>query len=151
MKKKLVVLTGSVFLIPLATGGFGIGVLMRADGKGRACGAFFGPRVSGSSDVEISDLRLENAVLVCRFGDYGLHTQRWPVVGSIPNWRANPWPVSKFFRRHGNPELCFVSEYDEKLDLLSEQVLPAREVAGLPEDAQFGSGVVEAKLDKLLR
>ena len=151
MKKKLVVFTGSVFLIPLVTGGFGVGVLMRADGKGRACGAFFGPRVSDPTEVEISDLRLKDAVLMCRFGDYGLHTQRWPVIGAIHNWSANPWPVSKFSRRHDNPELRFVSEYDDKLNLLSEQVAPATEVAGLPEDAQFGSGVVEAKLDKLLR
>lgn len=149
--KKLVIESGAVVLVPVAAAGFAVGVVIRADGRGRAVGAFFGPTVNGASDVNASELRLENALLVCRFGDHGLHTKRWPVIGSIPNWGSAPWSVSKFSRHHDNPDLCYVTEYDEKLNAISERVLPAAEGKGLPDDAQYGSGVVEAKLAKLLQ
>lgn len=149
--KKLAVKSGAVVLVPVAPTGFAVGVVIRADGRGRAIGAFFGPRVNGASDVNPSELRLKTALLICRFGDHGLHTKRWPVIGSIPNWGSTPWSVTKFSRRHDNPDLCYVTEYDESLDAISERVLPAAEGKGLPEDAQYGSGVVEAKLAKIMQ
>lgn len=149
--KRLAIRRGAVFLVPVAPGRFAIGAVIRADGRGRAVGAFFGPTVSGPSEVDASNLRLETAVLVCRFGDHGLHTKRWPVIGSIPNWVASAWSVTKFARRHDNPDLCYVTEYDDSLNVISERVLPAAEGSMLPVDAQYGSGVVEAKLAKLVQ
>ncbi|HEU5297545.1 MAG TPA: Imm26 family immunity protein [Burkholderiaceae bacterium] len=148
--KKLIIKNGTVFLVPVAPKGFAVGVVIRADGRGRAIGAFFGPRVNGTSDANPSELRLETALLVCRFGDHGLYTHRWPVIASIPNWSAAQWSVSKFSRRHDNPDLCYVTEYDDSLNAISERVLPAAEGKKLPDDAQYGSGVVETKLAKLL-
>jgi hypothetical protein len=150
MKDRLAVANGAVFLVPLPTGGFGIGVLVRADGKGRAFAAFFGPRVTDATEVDIPRLRSEDAVLLCRFGDHGLHTQRWPVIGAIPNWSADQWRLPRFCRRHDNPELRYVTEYDDSLNVLNEVVLPSADTKNLPEDAQFGPGVVEVKLAKLL-
>lgn len=148
--KKLAIGNGVVFLVPVAPDGFGVGVLVGADGNGRACGAFFGPRVGSAAEVNTSKLRLEEALLVCRFGDHGLHKQRWPVIGSIPNWSRDPWSISRFARRHDNPDLCYVTDYDASLNIISERVLPIAEGRKLPDDAQYGSGVVEAKLAKLL-
>jgi hypothetical protein len=48
--KKLVIEPGAIFLIPVAPGRFIPGGVIRADGKGRAVGAFFGPSVRGASD-----------------------------------------------------------------------------------------------------
>ncbi|MEW9898391.1 Imm26 family immunity protein [Chitinivorax sp. PXF-14] len=149
--KKLTINNGTVVLVPVVPAGFAIGVVIRADGKGRAVGAFFGPRVNSASDVNASELQLESAVLVCRFGDHGLHTKRWPMIGVIPSWGSAPWHVTKFSRRHDNPDLCYVTEYDESLNVISEVVLPAAEGKALPDEAQYGSGVVEAKLAKLLQ
>ena len=149
--KKFAIDTGSVFLVPIAPAVFAIGVVISADGRGRAVGAFFGPTVSGASEVDASKLELATAVLVCRFGDQGLYTKRWPVIGSIPNWDRVAWSVTRFVRRHDNPDLCYITEYDEALDVISEDVVSAFYGNGLPEDAQYGSGVVEAKLAKLLR
>lgn len=148
--KKLAIKSGDVFLVPVSPTGFGVGVLIRADGRGRAIGAFFGPRVKSATDVNPSDLQLGAALLVCRFGDHGLHTRRWPVIGSIPNWNNASWLVSRFSRRHDNPDLCYVTEYDNALNAISERVLPVAEGKNLPDDAQYGSGVVEAKLTKSL-
>src|SRR5664280_79974 len=92
MKQKRIPANGSVFLVPLPTGDFGIGVLIRADGKGRAYGTFFGPRVADASKLDIAHLRPQDAIFRSRFGDYGLHTQRWTVIGSISNWDPSHWP-----------------------------------------------------------
>jgi len=150
MKKKLKAANGSVFLVPLPSGGFGIGVLVRADGKGRAYGVFFGSRVTGADEVEIVHLNPQGAILRCRFGDHGLHTQSWPIIGSIPDWNESPWNIPRFSRPHDNSGLRYVTEYDEKLNVVSEDVVPAGSTQGMPEDAQFGSSVVGIKLDELL-
>lgn len=150
MKKSSIPANGSVFLVPLLAGDFGIGVLVRADGKGRAYGVFFKQRVSGANEVDVSGIRYQDAILRCRFGDHGLHTRRWIVIGSIPNWDTGQWRIPKFSRPHDNSGMRYVTEYDDSLNLMSEVVAPATETMDMPEDAQFGSGVVEVKLSKLL-
>lgn len=150
MKKRTVPLEGSVFLVPIYPETFAVGVLVRADGQGRAYGLFFGPPINDPACVSVDSLRQESAVLRCKFGDFGLVTARWPVIGRIPKWEQNRWPLPLFARRHDEPTLRYVSDYDDALDLRSEKVLPLSESEFLPEDAQFGSAVVEAKLKKLL-
>jgi hypothetical protein len=150
MRRSPVPAEGSVFLVPLPAGHFGIGVLVRANGNGRAYGEFFSPRVLSTSDVSIPSLRKEDAVLCCKFGDHGLHTRRWTVIGSIQNWKSNRWRLPRFSRPHESAGMRYVIQYDDNLNVISEVIAPATEVLGLPEDAQFGSGVVEVKLDRLL-
>ena len=149
--KTLAIEPGAIFLVPVAPARFATGVVIRADGRGRAVGAFFGPTVNGASEVDASDLRLEKSALICRFGDHGLYTKRWPVIGQMPNWSDASWSVSRFARRHDNPDLCYVTEYDASLNALSERVLPAEEGQALPDDAQYGSGIVEAKLANIMQ
>lgn len=141
---------GAVFLIPLPTSGFGVGVLVRSNGKGQAFGAFFGPRIESADQVAIDDLRPDLAILTCRFGDYGLFNGRWPVVGKIKDWDSNRWPLPNFVRAHDQATLRYLSEYNDRLELISENVVNAMSVSKLPEDVQYGSGVVEMKMGKLL-
>jgi hypothetical protein len=148
--KKSRLAAGSVVLVPLVPEGFAVGVVIHTDGKGRCAGAFFGPRVSSALDVDPSGLRLDDAVWVCRFGDYGLFHKRWPVIGPVPNWASAPWSVTKFSRRHDDPGLCHITEYDNLLNLLRERIAPASEGRALPQDTSYGSGIVEARLSKML-
>jgi hypothetical protein len=141
---------GSVVLVPLAPGGFAVGVVIHTTGKGSCVGAFFGPRVRSASEVDTGGLRLENAVWVCKFGDYGIHNSLWPVIGAIPNWASAPWSVTRFARGHDDPSLCYVTEYDNLLNVKSDRVAPASEGQVLPENTSYGSGNVERRLAKLL-
>ena len=150
MKQKRMIEEGAVFLVPLPIAGFGVGVVIRRDGKGRVYGAFFAPRVEHASDVDVSLLRDENAILRCRFGDYGLHHLRWPVIGSVPGWASQRWILPRFVRGHDDPRLCFVTTYGDDLRCTDEQLLPVVQVPGLPHDSQLGSAIVEATLAKLL-
>lgn len=148
--KKLAIPCGSVFLVPLNNGAFAAGVLIRSDKKGRAYGSFFGPAIPNSSAIEVTQLIDEDAIFRCRFGDHGLHIGRWQVVGKIPDWESKPWPMPKFSRQHDDPGMCVISEYDDCFGLVSESILPIANGRELPEDAQYGSGVVEVKLSRLL-
>jgi hypothetical protein len=151
LKKRLKIPEGSVFLVPLTDGDYGFGVLIRTSGDGSCYGAFFGPSVKNSNEVDFSCLVEEGAILRCRFGDYGLHNQLWPVIGSIPDWGSNRWGLPQFARHHDNPELRYVTTYDDRLDAIEEVLVPVKDALNLFEDTQFGSGSVEIRLTKLLR
>ena len=107
--------------------------------------------MGGASEVDVAGLRFQDATILWCFGDYGLYTKRWVVIGSIPDWDASPWPMPKFARHHDNPAMRYVSEYDDNLGLLSEALVQAKEAQDFPEDAQLGSGVAEKTLDKLFQ
>lgn len=54
---------GTVFLVPLRAEGYAVGVLARANGEGQCFGYFFGRRVMGPDEVNVSKLAPEDAVL----------------------------------------------------------------------------------------
>ena len=143
---------GTIFLVPLTPSGFAVGVLARTDRKGRAFGYFFGPRVQNAEMVNITTLQPSRAALVCRFGDHGLHTRRWIVVGEIAKFDRKFWALPKFHRADDSKEYVYVTEYDDSLNCLAETLVPrdAADLASLPYEAQFGSAIVEHKLSKLL-
>lgn len=150
MPQKLEIAEGEVFLVPLATAGFGVGVIVRTNGRGKAYGSFFGPRVIDAKEVDIARLRDDDAIMRCRFGDYALRNQLWPRIGSIPDWNLKRWKLPLFSRRHDNPEFCFVTTYDDQLNAIAERLQPVVETPDLPYDSQLGSGIVETRLGKLL-
>lgn len=150
MKKQLALSEGNVFLVPLSVG-FAVGVLVRFDGRGRAYGVFFAPRRASKEEVVISELKPEDGCLRFRFGDHGLYTGRWPVIGRIPLWNREQWALPKFWRSHDDINLCYITEYDDKLDVCSEIVGTKSDADALPYDAQYGSAIIESKLEKLLK
>ena len=137
--------------MPLPDSSFAVGVVARADGKGRAYGVFFGPRVKNEQAVDLQSLRPEAGALYCKFGDHGLYTGRWRIIGQVPLWSRREWRLPLFSRRHDNDAVRYVTEYDDDLNVRTERIVSAVEARGLPEDAQFGSAVVEAKLERLLK
>jgi hypothetical protein len=143
---------GAVFLVPLKPWGFAAGVLARTDGKGRAFGYFFGPRVKDAAMIDIAAFVPNDAALICKFGDHGLHTRRWMVVGGIANFDRKVWTLPRFRRAHDFKEYIYVTEYDDSLNCCSETLVPndAANLSTLPVDSQLGSGNVELKLSKLI-
>jgi Immunity protein 26 len=143
---------GSVFLVPLRTGGFARGVVARAAKKGKVLlGYFFGPRLASADAAALTDLCPANAVLRIRFGDLGLVNGEWQVVGKVPNWSRSEWPVPDFVRRDPlgrlKPRLVRYSD-DDPGHIDSEFVID--DDAGLAADSMSGYGAVEIKLTKLL-
>jgi hypothetical protein len=142
---------GSVFLVPLRTGGFARGVVSRSAPNGKILfGYFFGPRINSIDHVHIDDLQPSHAILKLLFGDLGLINREWTVVGKMPNWDRSSWPMPDFARRDPTSGRSWIVRYS---DVDPSRVIaegPTDSVHNLSSDMLSGYGAVEIKLTKLL-
>jgi hypothetical protein len=144
---------GSVFLVPLRNGGYARGVVARTAPKGKVLfGYFFGPRLESRATATWNDLDPTKAVLCVRFGDLGLINGEWQMLGMVPNWSRDAWPMPEFARRDPlgkmKPQLVRYSDNDpNQIDFER----PIDNDAGLRTDSLSGYGAIEIRLTKLLR
>lgn len=144
---------GSVFAVPLRSGGYAVGVVARvsADNSGGLLGYFFGPKYATVPSGDIADtLKPSNALKILRFGDLSLLNKEWPVIGMISNWRREDWPMPDFIRRDDISKKAWRVRYadDDICEVISEQ--PESFDSPLERAATFGAGAVELLLTRLL-
>ena len=152
-RKKLPYRPGDLFAVPLRCGGFAAGVAARADGRGTVLGYFFGPRRDDlPMPNDVGELRGEDSIEIAIFGDLGMIEGRWPVIGPLPGWKSENWPVPDFGRIDavsGN-RAWRVRYQDPDLKWLSEEEITVSEASALPRDRLMGAGAVERWLSHLL-
>jgi Immunity protein 26 len=144
---------GSVFRVPLRNDGAARGVIARAGRTGKVLlGYFFGPCLSSFAAAKTDDLDPDRAILRAMFGDLGLITGQWTVLGKVPNWDRAKWPMPDFVRRdplgRRKPILVRYSDADPQH---IEAEYPIADDRGLAADVLSGYGAIEIKLTKLLR
>ena len=142
---------GSVFLVPLRTGGYGRGVVARMAPKGRVLlGYFFGPRLISIDAATLDGLVPEQAALRIRIGDLGLMNGEWHICGSVSNWNRCHWPIPEFARRAPGMRTRLVRYSDDNPNhVVAEQAID--DDPGLSTDSLSGYRAVEIKLDQVLR
>lgn len=142
---------GDWFAIPLTDGGFALGIVARTKGAA-VLGYFFGPRrpeqptLADATSCEPSD-----AVLVGRFSDLGIKRGEWPLLGRIPGWQREAWPIPVFVRHEelsGRSSHVFYDPDHPGKRLRDVQIGP--DVPQGPEDGMMGAGFVEERLSRLL-
>ena len=152
--KKLNYCSGDCFIVPLRSGGFARGLVVRLNGKGRVFGYFFGPIIAARSVViDTADLRPDKAILVCQFGDLGLLKREWKVFGHLPRWMPDEWPMPKFLHIDKAGDMAFFRKYDDNtLKFISEERVPLSSITigNVPEDGLMGAGFVEIRLTNIL-
>ena len=90
---------GTWFAVPLRDGGFGVGVVARANAGGVLMGYFFGPRRAAVPELtDVAGLKPEDSVLAAMFGHLGLKGGDWPVLGRLEGWDRREWPMPVFVR-----------------------------------------------------
>jgi len=141
---------GSIFLVPLKSGGYARGVVARMAPRGRIVfGYFFGPRIPSAENIRFDDLNPDNAILKIRFGDLGIIENYWTVISKIVNWRPEEWPICDFVRRdhlgRRSPILVRYDEYDPS-KLKSEYVL--EHDVDLRDDSLSGYVAAEVLIDQ---
>jgi len=145
---------GDWFAVPLREGGFGVGVIARANPDGVLLGYFFGPRREEPPSVdEVADLKPTDAVMVRKFGHLGLTQGKWPVIGRVPGWGRHDWPMPIFVRYEeftGRSFRVFYDDNDPNKVVREEQVGPGAGEQG-PKDGLLGAGAVEKVLTSQLR
>lgn len=144
---------GDVFALPLRAGGFAVGVIARVsvDNSGGLLGYFFAPKFSDVPDGDIVDtLKPAKALKVLRFGDLALLHKEWPIIGEVPGWYRDEWPMPDFVRRDDILKKAWRVRYsdDDVCKVISEQPEPFD--SPLERASTFGYGAVELLLTRLL-
>ena len=148
---------GQWFAVPLKTGGYALGIIVRGSYKKKGgLGYFFGPRYEEVPDErETWSKQPSDAILITWFGDLGIIWGRWPLIPSTRPFRREEWPVPKFKRIDSlNPRRGWLVEYSQDDDgrgiPIRETPCNAEDLEGLPEDGVDGYEAVENFLTHLL-
>jgi hypothetical protein len=153
-RRKLHYKEGDWFAVPLDGGGYALGLIAR---MGRSCvalfGYFFGPRYCDVPTLaDAAPLRPADAIHRLRFSDLRLLKGDWPVLGSLPGWDRQQWPVPSFAHRDlvsGRP--CIRTFDENSMTFLTERAAREEEIVGLPDDANAGALAVVKKLSRRIR
>jgi hypothetical protein len=144
---------GDWFAVPLRDGGFGVGVIARANPKAVLLGYFFGPRRSEVPSLDdVAVLKPGDAVLVRKFGHLGIVEGKWPLLGRLDDWDRRDWPTPVFVRYEeltGRSFRVFCDDDNPNRVLREEQVAPG-EAEQAPKDGLMGAGFAEGALTRLL-
>jgi hypothetical protein len=151
-RRKLNYEEGTCFALPLRDGGWARGVVSRTSKRGPTYGYFFGPRLSALDDAKVDGLEPTRAVLVGKFGDPGLLEGMWPILGSVPEWNRDQWPMPPLIRVDEIEQRAWLAWYDDKTFecLRDEEVDPAL-ASRFPKDGLMGYVAAEIVVNKLLK
>ncbi len=151
--RRVKILEGQWMGVPLRDNGFATGVVARSVWRRHMfLGYFFGPRRDAVASLdEVSDLTSRDAVCVCVFGSVGFQDETWPLIGTLPEWDRNEWPMPRFLYNTPSGARRVWRYYDEtSLEFVREEIVPKGEEAEGPRDGVYGSGAVEIVLTRLL-
>jgi hypothetical protein len=146
---------GTCFAIPLVGGGYALGVVARA--RPRRAGKilfayFFGPKsVDVPTLADVSGLVTEEAITNALIGDLYLIEGSWPILGSLPDWKREEWPIPLFLHRESLTDRVWRVRYadDDPSELpVWEPATPEDE--GLAQAKLWGLDLVEIRLTELL-
>ncbi len=117
-----------------------VGVVARSNGRGTILVYFFAPWRTDVALADLTALTPAHATLVCRAGDLGLLEGKWRILGPLPGWVRDGWPVPVFGQQDVlRSHIWYAIHYDD--NTLSEQWrerVPGEAGAQLPEDGLNG-------------
>ena len=141
---------GNIFAVPLIEAGYGIGLVARIE-KTIMLGYFFKRSLSTVSDeLNVSDIKNWDIVLIARFSYLGIQNGNWPLIGTISEYNRNEWPIPIFRMQEPLSEKYFAVVYNE--DLLKEEryLISEEEAEKLFGYGLYGYIALEKKLSAIL-
>lgn len=137
--------------MPITGGGYARGVVSRLNGHGVVFGYFFGPKFVSAQTAPRDGLIADQAILIGMFGDLGFVDKTWIVVGQVPQWAREEWPLPPLVSVDPHSTRVVLSTYDENtLEFVGNRSIDASEMQRFPRDGTMGAGAVESRLSKLL-
>jgi hypothetical protein len=134
---------GDVFVIPLRTKGYGLGLIARKN-KDILLGYFFDikyDQIPLTFDSSILDEK-KKIILIRQFGALGIKKGDWQIIGRVEVWERADWPVPKFFR-HTSPLKPFLITYNDDLEPIAEENCIESQREFFPKDGIAGYGLIE--------
>lgn len=148
---------GQWFAVPLQSGGYAAGIIVRGSLKTKGgLGYFFPFRYElPPTATDIEDLCASQAILVEWFGDLGIIYGEWPLILAERPFNREDWPVPRFGRIDMfDPECGRITEYSQDDDgralYIAETRVPVAEIASLPEAGTSGHKALEIRLSRLI-
>lgn len=145
---------GSYFAVPLNQGGFGIGLVARMGPEARGLlGYFFPDRYTAVPNLnELAAFEPSDAVTIQRFGDLGLLSGEWPIIGKLRDWNREKWKMPAFYRQEPIQGMLFRVEYpdDNPLGIPIVTRASSDEVEGLQKDGSHGYKSMSGLLSRLI-
>lgn len=144
---------GDLFAVPLEGGAYAAGLAARTSPQGVVLGYFFGRRFGQPPETEeFRTIKADDAITVKTFGDLGLLRGDWPVIGRIPDWRREHWPMPAFGRTEPLTGRLLRVDYDDDNpnSRPREIEVSSVEFEDLPEDGLAGFEFVQQRLSRLL-
>jgi hypothetical protein len=152
--RRVRLLEGSCFAIPLPSGGFAVGVLSQLLSGKLPFGYFFGPRRAKPPDKrELASLNPLDAILRVTFGETEIQNGRWLKLGPVEPWRIEDWPTPAHTSGEAGGGLVWRIEYPRdapKSDPARLQRITEAEANGLDPDRVMGALALEKALDREL-
>lgn len=143
---------GSCFSLPLRDYGYALGVVARAGRRGGLLVYLFGPRRDappGPDDV--ASLKPNQALKRIRCGDLRLIRREWQVIGEVPNWNREEWPMPYFIWREEGTRRARLIQYSESdLTKIEKEMPVPPEITGFEQNSLFGAGAVELFMTRVL-
>lgn len=147
--KKLPYKEGDVFAVPLRNHKYSVGLIARMAPMGKILlGYFFGSIYEEIPKFDdLPKLHPSNAIKVLRFGDLSILNGDWLILGKIPDWNKDAWPMPKFQRVDLlTGKVREIKYKDDDPSVVLEEVVSQNRC--LERDALLGSGAVEITLTK---
>jgi len=106
---------GDIFCVALRTSGACLGVIARLSKDRKiVLGYFFGEKVPACPDARtVPQLQPQNALTITMFGALSLKDGSWPIIGRMPNWDRQNWPMPKFIRRNSLIKRAWLVSYSD--------------------------------------
>ncbi len=148
---------GDWFAVPLAGGGYAVGLVARAPKRGNTLfGYFFGPiHEDVPTPDDVRGYTAEDAVFVGKFfQDDAFVSGRWPIVLSSSEWDRSAWPMPEFHvvdSQYFAGESYAVRYSEDKPDrFIGRRVIPVEEESRYPPDQFFSDEGVERCVGEML-
>lgn len=141
---------GDLFLVPLRSGGFGIGIIVRIN-KSVILGFFWKKKFdTHPENINMSELEKSNVFWIKQFGSAGLDTGSWKTVGHYPSFNQKEWEVPRFLRKI-SPFGKYVILYNDDLEEIECMKADDSFIEDLPIDGVAGYGSIEISLSEYLQ
>ncbi len=107
-------LEGKILVMPLKGGGYATGLIVNQN-KNILLGYFFDTYYQ-KPPVDINEWSLSKVCLICLFGILGIEKDEWKILGDMPLWKKDEWPIPVFKQQDLiNPERYYSIIYQNNL------------------------------------
>ena len=116
-------------------------------------GNFYG-KLFNTVPESIEELKIDftKPILIKEFGSQGLRDGTWKILGLLPNFKKQDFPVPIFFT-HTKPFKPQLVYFDDNMNEIKRQSIEESEVdkyKDFPQTGLAGSGFIEKRLKRLI-